>query len=195
MAQALKSVAVFCGSAMGNNPLYRDRAAGLGHLLAREGVRLVYGGSFSGLMGVIADSVLQNGGEAVGVIPQHMVERNVHHQGLSELHVVDSMHTRKALMADLADGFIAMPGGFGTLDEFCEIVTWAQLGLHKKPLALLNPGGFWDGFIRFYEHATKEGYIAASQSGAILHDEDPESLLRKMKHWEGMPPKEAAKLG
>ncbi len=195
MVQALKSVTVFCGSALGNNSLYRDKAAELGQLLAKEGVRLVYGGSFSGLMGVIADSVLQNGGEAVGVIPRHMVERNVHHKGLTELHVVDSMHTRKALMADLADGFIAMPGGFGTLDEFCEIVTWAQLGLHKKPMALLNPGSFWDGFIRFYEHATEEGYIAANQSCAILHDESPAPLLEKMKSWQGMPQKEAAKLG
>ena len=138
----MKRICVFCGSSQGSRPEYRAAAEELGTELARRGTGLVYGGTSVGLMGVLADAVLRAGGEAVGVIPERLMKREVGHKGLTKLHVVRSMHERKALMADLSDAFIAMPGGYGTLEEFCEIVTWAQLGLHAKPCGILNVQGY-----------------------------------------------------
>ena len=149
----MKRICVFCGSNSGNSAGYQVAAADLGRQLAERRIALVYGGSNVGLMGAVADSVLQAGGHAIGVIPRSLVDREVDHRGLPDLRVVETMHERKALMADLADGFVAMPGGYGTFDELCEILTWAQLGIHSKPVGLLNTLGYWDPFLQFLDHA------------------------------------------
>ena len=154
----MRSVCVFCGSNPGRRPEYLAGAADLGRILAARGIRVVYGGAHVGLMGALADAVLAAGGEIVGVIPGLLVDAEVAHPGLSELRVTGSMHERKALMAELADGFIALPGGIGTLEEFAEIVTWAQLGLHAKPTGLLNLLGYYDGLLGFLDHAVAERF-------------------------------------
>ncbi|WP_018412600.1 LOG family protein [Methyloversatilis thermotolerans] len=173
-------VCVFCGSRTGDAPIHADTARRFGRLIASQGHGLVYGGGNIGLMGVIADSALEQGGEVIGVIPQHLLEREVAHQGLSQLHVVDSMHTRKALMADLADFFVAAPGGFGTLDELCEILTWAQLGLHRKPCGLLNIAGYFDPLLAMFDRATHEGFLSQSHRQLIVSDDDPSRLLERL---------------
>ena len=155
----MRSVCVFCGSNPGRRPEYLAGAADLGRVLAARGIRVVYGGAHVGLMGALADAVLAAGGEIVGVIPGLLVDAEVAHPGLSDLRVTGSMHERKALMADLSDGFIALPGGLGTLEEFAEIVTWAQLGLHAKPTGLLNLLGYYDGLLGFLDHATAERFV------------------------------------
>jgi uncharacterized protein (TIGR00730 family) len=152
----MKSICVYCGSNFGERVSYLEAAQDLGAEMAERGITLVYGGGNVGLMGTVADSVLAAGGKAIGVIPQALVDKEVAHTGLSDLRVVGSMHERKSLMADLADGFIALPGGLGTLEEFCEVATWTQLGLHKKACGLLNIGGFYDGLLSFLNHATEE---------------------------------------
>src|SRR5687768_3375935 len=149
----LQRICVFCGSSTGSNPAYRHVADGLGRAIARSGRRLVYGGGNVGLMGVVADAALADGGEVTGVIPRHLVEREVAHAGLSELRVVDSMHQRKQSMADLSDAFIVLPGGLGTLEEFFEVWTWGQLGLHRKPYGLLNVAAYFDPLLTFLDHA------------------------------------------
>ena len=155
----MRSVCVFCGSNPGRRPEYLAGAADLGRVLAARGIRVVYGGAHVGLMGALADAVLAAGGEIVGVIPGLLVDAEVAHPGLSDLRVTGSMHERKALMAELSDGFIALPGGLGTLEEFAEIVTWAQLGLHGKPTGLLNLLGYYDGLLGFLDHATAERFV------------------------------------
>jgi uncharacterized protein (TIGR00730 family) len=152
-------------------------------MAARE-ITLVYGGGNVGLMGAVADSVLAAGGEVIGVIPQALVDKEVAHNGLSDLRVVGSMHERKSLMADLADGFIALPGGLGTLEEFCEVATWTQLGLHTKACGLLNVDGFYDGLLSFLNHATEEKFIRIEHRSIVLVEEDPVELIKKMSQFE-----------
>jgi len=177
---ALRRLCVFCGSASGVRPEYADVARELGATLAERGVGVVYGGASVGLMGVVAEAVLAAGGEAIGVIPQALVDREVAHPGLSELHVVGSMHERKALMAGLADAFVALPGGIGTLEELFEVFTWRQLGLHDKPIALLDVAGYWAGLAAFLEHAEAEGFLRSGHRRALLHVDGVESLLTRL---------------
>lgn len=173
----MKRVCVFCGSSIGTKSDYSETAVMLGGLLARRNIGLVYGGGNVGLMGVIANAVLEAGGKVIGVIPHALAAREIEHRGLTELHVVDSMHTRKAMMADLADAFIAMPGGVGTFEEFFEAVTWTQLGLHRKPCGLLNVAGFYTPLAAFIDQAVSEGFIKPVHRAAIVVDDNPERLL------------------
>ena len=162
---------------MGSKPAYEQAAARLGKALAHRGIGLVYGGATPGLMGTIADTVLAEQGEVIGVIPDRMVAREIAHAGLSDLRVVASMHERKALMVELADAFIALPGGYGTLDEISEVAAWAQLRLHGKPCGLLNVEGFFDPLLAYLDHAVAEGFLKPAHRALILDDSDPEHLL------------------
>jgi uncharacterized protein (TIGR00730 family) len=170
-------IAVFCGSRAGSSPAYGDAAARLGTALARRGCELVYGGAHVGLMGVVADAVLAAGGRVTGVIPASMVERELAHRGVTDLRIVGSMHERKALMASLADAFLVLPGGMGTLDELCEILTWAQLGLHAKPVGLLDVRDYWRGFLAFLDTAVGEGFLRDADRLRIHHAADVDRLL------------------
>ncbi|MFC6996230.1 LOG family protein [Rufibacter roseus] len=176
----MKSIAIFCGAQSGHNPVYREAAHTLGTLFALKGIRLVYGGGKVGLMGVIADAVLAGGGEAVGVIPQSLVDMEVAHTGLTKLHVVQTMHERKALMAAESDAFIAMPGGFGTFDEFCEIVTWNQIRIIQKPFALFNVNGYFNPFLQMLDHAVAEGFLKPGQRANVLVADQGENLLEQL---------------
>jgi uncharacterized protein (TIGR00730 family) len=193
----MKRICVFCGSQVGTNPCYRQVAQDLGHLLVQRGYGLVYGGGHIGLMGVIADTVLQDGGEVIGVIPEAMVARELAHHGVTQLHVVASMHERKARMAELAEAFIALPGGYGTLEEFFEVVTWAQLGIHHKPIGLLNVAGYFDALAMFVEHTIAEGFIRPEHRQLIVLAEHPHVLLEALTHHAvpaiqpGLTPKDA----
>lgn len=174
---AIKSVCVYCGSNSGSRPAYTQSARELGQILAQRRIRLVYGGGRVGLMGTIADAVLAAGGEVIGVIPESLVAREVAHRGLKDLRIVPSMHQRKALMAELSDAFIALPGGFGTLEEFAEILTWAQLGLHRKPHGIINIDGFYDSLLAFFDHAVAEKFVRQSHRDLVISDPDPARLL------------------
>lgn len=180
-------VCVFCGSNSGSDSAYVDAARGLGQLLAREGVGLVYGGGSVGLMGELADAVLHAGGEVTGVIPHALWAREVGHRGLTDLRIVETMHERKAMMADLSDAFIALPGGLGTLEEIFEIWTWAQLGLHTKPLGFLDVGGFYSPLMQFLDRAVRERFLREPHRAIALVDADPERLLRRFDAWK--PPR------
>jgi uncharacterized protein (TIGR00730 family) len=171
---------VFCGSSAGTRAEYAEAARAVGGLLAERGIGLVYGGGRVGLMGIAADAVLAAGGEVIGVIPEAMMAREVGHTGLTTLHVVPTMHERKALMYDLSDGFLALPGGYGTLDELCETLTWSQLGLHAKPCGLLNVDGYFDALIAFFDHATREGFVRPAHRGLAAADADARVLLERM---------------
>jgi uncharacterized protein (TIGR00730 family) len=173
----MKRLCVFCGSSFGANPAYAETAVALGTLLASRGIGLVYGGGNVGLMGVIADAALAAGGEVIGVIPKSLADREIAHTGCTELRVVDSMHTRKAMMADLSDAFVAMPGGVGTFEEFFEAITWTQLGLHRKPCGLLNVAGFYTPLALFIDQAVSDGFIKPVHRAAIVLDDDPVRLL------------------
>ena len=173
----MRRLCVFCGSSVGNQPAYAEAARAMGALLAARGIGLVYGGGHVGLMGVIADAVMASGGEVIGIIPQTLADREIAHAGITELRVVDSMHTRKAMMAELSDGFIAMPGGVGTFEEFFEVVTWMQLGLHRKPCGLLNVIAFYTPLAAFIDQAVSEGFIKPIHRAAIVVDSDPARLL------------------
>lgn len=177
----MKKISVFCGSRNGNGTVFVEEARSLAAVLVREGIDLVYGGASVGLMGVLADEVLSGGGKVYGVIPQHICDLEVAHENLTELHVVDSMHTRKALMADLADAFIAMPGGFGTLDELCEIITWSQLGLHKKPIGVLNSAGFFDHFRQHIRESVRHGFVSAEDEQMCQFASEPGQLIELLK--------------
>ncbi len=177
----MKRLCVFCGSNVGTRDVYGQAARALGNEMARREIGLVYGGGKVGLMGVLADAILDAKGEALGVIPDHLMLKEVEHRGLTELRVVGTMHERKALMADLADGFIALPGGFGTYDEFCEIVTWAQLGLHQKPCGILNVAGFFDPLLAMFDHATQEGFIRPDHRAMLRVSSDVNTLLDEME--------------
>jgi len=170
-------ICVFCGSSFGSNPAYSRAAEHLGELFAARNIELVYGGAAVGLMGLLADAVLQGGGRVTGVIPQALVEKEIAHTGLTDLRVVSSMHERKAIMADLADAFIALPGGFGTLEEFCEVLTWSQLGLHRKNCGLLNLNGYYDGLLSLFDHAVAEGFLKAANRKLVQSDSDPDRLI------------------
>jgi uncharacterized protein (TIGR00730 family) len=173
----MKRVCVFCGSNKGLRPAYKDAAWEIGQALARRGIGLVYGGGNVGLMGVVADAALAVGGEVVGVIPEALVAKEIAHIGLTDLRVVRSMHERKALMAELSDAFVALPGGVGTWEEFCEVLTWRQLGLHQKPCGLLNVEGYYDQLIALFDRAITEQFIRPENRSLILEAEEPEYLL------------------
>jgi uncharacterized protein (TIGR00730 family) len=183
----MRRVCVFTGSRPGNRPQYAAAARALGGAIAAEGGGLVYGGASVGVMREVADAVLAAGGEVIGVIPRALVDREVAHHGLTELRVVDTMHVRKATMAELSDAFVALPGGFGTLDELFEILTWAQLGMHQKPIGLVNVSGFWDPLLAMVDHMIAEGFIPEDQRGLILVETDPKALLAKMETWTPPP--------
>jgi len=171
---------VFCGSSFGTRTGYRAAAEAFGTLLAERQIELVYGGAHVGLMGALADSVLARGGRVIGVIPQALLAREIAHSGLTQLHVVDSMHERKALMASLSDGFVALPGGIGTLEELFEVWTWAQLGLHEKPCALLDVDGFYAGLVGFLDHAVAQGFLRAKQREGLIVEANAQALLSRM---------------
>lgn len=175
--ERLASVCVFCGSSPGVRPIYAEAADGFGTALARAGIRLVYGGGNVGLMGRVADAVLAAGGEAVGVIPRFLMNREVGHHGLTELHVVETMHERKALMAKLSDAFAVLPGGIGTFEELFEVWTWRQLGLHPKPCGVLNVGGYYDRLTEFLDVAVTEGFLQPGHREALSVETDPAALL------------------
>lgn len=177
----MKRLCVFCGANSGHDPRYGEASAALGRGIAQAGLGLVYGGASIGLMGAVADAALAEGGEVIGVIPQTLVAREVAHHGLSDLRVVTSMHERKALMADLSDGFIALPGGVGTLEELFEVWTWSHLGLHRKPCGLLDVAGFYSGLGRFIDHVQQEGFLRDGVRNMLLMAEDPTQMIAAMR--------------
>jgi hypothetical protein len=177
----VKRLCVFCGANSGHDPRYGEAAAALGRGIAQAGLGLVYGGASIGLMGAVADAALAEGGEVIGVIPQTLMAREVAHHGLSDLRVVTSMHERKALMADLSDGFIALPGGVGTLEELFEVWTWSHLGLHRKPCGLLDVAGFYSGLGRFIDHVQQEGFLRDGVRNMLLMAEDPTQMIAAMR--------------
>jgi len=183
----MKRICVFCGSKPGRDPVYAAAARALGDTLARRKLGLVYGGASVGLMGVVADAVLAAGGEAIGVLPAALAHKEIAHPGLSELRVVASMHERKAQMVELSDGFVALPGGLGTLEELFEVLTWAQLGLHAKPCGLLDAAGYWRDLERFLDHAVAERFVKERHRALVLVDDDPGRLLDAFGRHEAAP--------
>lgn len=179
----MKRLCVFSGSSPGARKAYAAAADRFGRLLARRGIGLVYGGAGIGLMGVVADAVLDEGGDVIGVIPSALVQKEVVHEGLPDLRVVDSMHERKALMAELADGFVALPGGLGTLEEFCEILTWAQLGIHRKPVGLLDVDGYFQPLLRFLDHIVYERFMRPEHRSMVLVEEEAEQLVEAIERY------------
>ena len=176
----LRTVCVFCGSSIGTQPIHMRAAQGLGRLLSERQIGLVYGGANRGLMGVLANACLEHGARVLGVIPKALVEKEVAHRDLTKLYIVESMHERKALMADLADAFIALPGGYGTWEEFFEVLTWSQLGLHRKPCALLNLDGYYDHFLGMADRAVEEGFLRELHRKLLVSDTDPGCLLDRL---------------
>ena len=176
----MKSIAVYCGATPGASPVYADAARALARVLVEQDIGLVYGGGNVGLMGVIADEVMALGGRATGVIPRALMEREVGHTGLTELCVVRDMHERKAMMATLSDAFIAMPGGMGTLEELFEMLTWSQLGIHAKPVGVLNVNGFYDGLVGFLAHQRNEGFVRPQHAALMMVEADPLALVRRL---------------
>lgn len=180
----IRNICVYCGSNPGKRPEYREGAVNLAEALVNEDIGLVYGGGSVGLMGILADAVLERGGKVTGVIPEDLVRREVGHEGLTELRVVDSMHERKATMSELSDGYIAMPGGLGTLEELFEMLTWAQLGIHRKPVAALNIDGYYDQLVSFLDHGVEQGFIKAPHRNMLMVEEDPADLLSQFASYE-----------
>ncbi|MEJ2459541.1 MAG: TIGR00730 family Rossman fold protein [Novosphingobium sp.] len=176
-------ICVYLGSSAGRSPVYREAATQFGTLLAQRGIGLVYGGGEVGLMGVIADAVCAAGGEVIGVIPEALRAREKDHHGITELHVVKTMHERKAMMANLADGFVTLPGGIGTFEEMFEAWCWAQLGYHKKPVGLLNVGDFYDGLTQFIDKIVEEGFLQDRHRAMLMIEREPEALLDRMMHY------------
>lgn len=177
----MRRICVYCGSNKGVRPIYADAAQELAEVLVRNDYELVYGGADKGIMGIIADAVLERGGKVHGVIPKMLCDKEIAHQGLTELHIVASMHERKTMMAALSDGFIAMPGGYGTLEEIIEIVTWGQLQFHDSPCGLLNIDGYFDHLLAYLEHANKEGFLRDENFAMLLHDDSPSGLVRQFE--------------
>ena len=175
----MRRICVFCGSSPGNDPAYAALAHSVGEGLARRGIGVVYGGGRVGLMGVVADSALDAGGEVIGVIPQDMVDRELAHRGATELRIVGTLHERKAVMAELSDAFIALPGGLGTLEELAEVISWAQLGLHAKPIGLLGVGGYWADLLRWLDGAVAAGFVAPANRRLILEAASFDELLAR----------------
>lgn len=182
----MKRVCVFAGSNSGSRPEYADQARTLAGALVSRGIEIVYGGGKVGLMGALANAALESGGRVIGVIPHGLVAKEVGHHGVTELHVVDSMHERKALMSDLSDGFIALPGGWGTLEEFFEVLTWAQLGIHRKPCGLLNAAGYFDGLLTFMNHSIDERFVRADYRSMFLTARSADALLKQFEQY--VPP-------
>ena len=183
----MKSLCVFCGSRSGTEAAYDEAARALGRALAAEGITLVYGGGRVGLMGIVADAALGAGGEVVGVIPRALLEREIAHSGLTDLRVVGSMHERKALMSELSEGFIALPGGTGTLEEFFEVLTWAQLGEHRKPCGLLNASRYYDPLLAVFDHMVQQGFLSEEHRAMVLVETGPEALLEVLAGY--VPPR------
>ncbi len=183
----IKRLAVFCGSSPGARPEYLEAARAFGRLLSERGIGVVYGGSNVGLMAALANEVLDNHGDIIGVIPRMLVEREVAHRELSDLRIVDSMHERKALMAELCDGFVALPGGIGTLEEFFEVWTWAQLGVHDKPCGLLDVANYFDGLLAFIDRAVEEKFVRDAHRAMVIVERDPRVLLDRFESYE--PPR------
>jgi len=179
----IRSLCVFCGSSAGADPRFAGAARAFGSLLAEEKITLIYGGGHVGLMGIVADAVLAGGGKAIGVIPRSLWNREVGHRGLTELHIVESMHERKALMASLSDGFVALPGGLGTFEEIFEVWTWAQLGIHGKPLGFLNVAGFYAPLMRFLDDATDAGFVRSQHRAIAIVEEEPSTMLRRLAEY------------
>lgn len=177
----MKSVCVYCGASQGVRKSYTEAAKLVGRLCAQKGVQLVYGGGNVGLMGTVATSALDNGGKVIGVIPQSLIDRELAHLEVTELKVVQTMHERKAYMEQVSDAFIAIPGGFGTLDELFEIVTWAQLDFHKKPIGILNVDGYFDSLLQFMDHSVREGFVRPHHRDMIIVDTDADNLLARLK--------------
>ncbi len=184
MKNTLNSLCLYCGSSPGEKPEYQDAAAMFGSTLAATGIDLVYGGGSVGLMGIAADACLTAGGRVIGVIPRLLMEKEVGHKNLTKMHVVENMHERKALMTSLSDGFVALPGGYGTLDELFEALTWLQLGYHGKPVGLLNVAGFFDHLVTFLGHARDERFLRGLHHDALSVDGDLHQLIDKMRHAE-----------
>ncbi|HEV7941771.1 MAG TPA: TIGR00730 family Rossman fold protein [Solirubrobacteraceae bacterium] len=183
----MRRVCVYAGASAGADPIFRAAARELGELLARSGIGLVYGGASIGLMGAVADATLASGGEAIGVIPTGLKRKEVAHEALSELHTVGSMHERKAMMSEMADAFVALPGGLGTLDELLEAATWTQLGIHAKPCGLLNVGGYWDSLVAQLDRAGAEGFLRADHRRVLIVEVDPLTLLQRLASWSPPP--------
>ncbi|UYZ82815.1 TIGR00730 family Rossman fold protein [Entomomonas sp. E2T0] len=181
----MQRICVFCGSNTGNNPIYIEQAKQLGTTLAKHNITLIYGGTTIGLMGAIADAVLAAGGKVIGIIPQRLADKpNMAHQGLTDLHIVESMHQRKAKMAELADGFIALPGGIGTFEELFEMLTWSQLDFHKKPCAVLNINGFYDKLTDFLDSVIAAQFMKPEHRQLLISESDPKQLLEKMHNYQ-----------
>ena len=179
----MRSVCVFCGSRPGTDPTWVDAGRHFGQRLAERGLRLVYGGGHVGMMGAVADGALDAGGEVIGVIPAGLMAREVAHEGVAQMEVVGSMHERKARFAALSDAFVALPGGIGTLEELFETWTWLQLGIHRKPVSLLDVGGYWSGLVQFMEHAVESGFVGAPTRDDLLVDTDADALLDRLAAW------------
>lgn len=182
----LRRVAVFCGSAMGNDPAHYAAAESFAEMLAASGIGIVYGGASGGLMGAVADAALRAGGEVIGVLPHSMAAREIGHSDLTMLHLVETLHERKAKMAELAGGFVALPGGIGTLEEIAEMLSWAQIGLHQKPVALLNTGGFYDPLLTFLQSTVAAGFVRTESLALLLVEPEPEPLLSRLRAY--VPP-------
>ena len=180
----MRRICVYAGSNPGRDPAYAEAATALAEHLARRGIGLVYGGGNVGLMGVVADAAMAAGGEVIGVMPRDLIDREIGHSGITELRVVGSMHERKALMAELSDGFVAVPGGAGTLEELIEIYTWSQLGLHRKPMGVLNVAGYYDGLARLLDHAVQEGFLRPQHRDAMHFAATPGELLERFDGWQ-----------
>ncbi|AZB28060.1 TIGR00730 family Rossman fold protein [Chryseobacterium balustinum] len=180
----MKSITVFCGSSFGSDELYKEQATLLGQTLAKQNIQLIYGGANVGLMGAVADGVLQEGGKAIGVLPHFLQSKEIAHQDLTELILVETMHERKTKMNDLCDGVIVLPGGYGTLEEFFEMITWAQLGLHKKPIAILNIDGFYDDLIKLVQTMVDKGFLKQINKEMLLVSDSIDELLEKMRNYQ-----------
>lgn len=183
----MRRICVFCGASPGREPAYVELAASVGAGLAKRGIDLVYGGGRRGLMGALADAALAAGGQVIGVIPRGLVGRELAHPGVTELRIVESLHERKAQMAELADGFIALPGGLGTLEELAEVASWAQLELHDKPIGLLGYAGYWDSLLAWLDHAVATGFISSQHRRLVGVDADLDTLLRRFEGWQAPP--------
>ena len=183
MASKFERICVFCGSSAGKDPVYRAAAVAIGRLLAKQDITLVFGGGHVGMMGAVDEATLTAGGKAIGVIPVGLKRRELAYEGLTELIVTQTMHERKQRMADLSDGFIALPGGFGTLEEFCEILTWAQLGLHEKPCGVLNVKAYYAPLLGLFDHAVREGFLKSEYRRLVIAEHDPAKLLAAMQRY------------